>query len=667
MGSFGRHPEVALMGDMEQYRPQVSPELPKGPSPFQLLARFNPPENAEGQALAAAAGSLAGQITEMVAKAQAADQTQEIARARAQYFSSMTDWTRGLSQSDVDPKEYGNEFSRKSSEVAGEISKGFRYAESLDQFSTWKLEQDVPLLGDTLKQQLTAMNDRFGATLQKDLQQLRDNPGYLATVLANITTAESSGAIDHTPAEQLRQNAMNLAEVGSATQEALKLGSAKAVEMFADSKKYPGIDQKGREEIVRQVAFQEQVKQSALNAEDDQLAAHYADLHLKARTPADVYAALDELKSKQFHNGNLTYEWQQRFRALLAKPDPDWTKKPPDQLTMVAWSDIRDAMDGQYALRDDKAMYGSLAGKVPSQPRNSVWLSENIEGMGNQYDNARDWNRNFKSGPATFGHTMIDRLMTKEGAQAGELKAPITWDQAAQLHGQLDSFVRETNPKRDQIEEWIVGRIFAFSAPRITSDQGEKPTADFVANLWNGGYSDAAAKGDPWYKNQAAQHQTQATLDISKYFGKKPDETKVINGIPQFRYGGKVYAYVPEKFDAQSRKYSGNPVLKVYQGGQWKVPPAPEVKAGAGYSTVKAAEVGKLDVAGLTIKIAELKAERQSRQAKMQELTALQNNPNSGMSPMAIADQMTALQKILQGIDTDIANLEAAREKRTKQ
>jgi hypothetical protein len=497
MGSFGRDPEVELMGDIQQYRPQVSPELPKGPSPFQLLTRFNPPEDAAGQALAAGAVSLGDRVAEVALKAQAADQAEEVARARAQYFSSMTDWNQRLAQSDLDPKEYRNEFSRKSTETAGEISKGFRYADSLDQFSTWKLEQDVPLLGDTLKQQLTAMNDRFGATLQKDLQQLRDNPGYLATVLANINTAETNGAIEHTPAEQLRQNAMNLAEVGSATQEALKLGSAKAVEMFADPKKYPGIDQKGREEIVRQTVFQEQVKQNALNAEDDQLAAHYADLHLKAQTPAQVYAALDELKSKQFHNGNLTYEWQQRFRALLEKPDPDWTNKPPDLATVAALADIKDAMDGQYALPQDAARFGSLSGKVPSQGSLSVWESQHMEQLGRTYDSERDWNRNFKPGPATFGHTMIDRLMTKEGAQEGKLKAPITWDQAAQLHGQLDAFVRETNPKRDLIEKWVVGRVFAFSAPAVTSDQSEKPTADFVANLWNGGYSDAAAKGDP--------------------------------------------------------------------------------------------------------------------------------------------------------------------------
>jgi paraquat-inducible protein B len=91
------------------------------------------------------------------------------------------------------------------------------------------------------------------------------------------------------------------------------------------------------------------------------------------------------------------------------------------------------------------------------------------------------------------------------------------------------------------------------------------------------------------------------------------------------------------------------------------------VTTGPGYATVKATDISKLNAPAITTKIAELKAQRNERQQRIKEVIELQNNPNSGMSPLNLADARATHEKVLQGLETDIRNLEVELEKRKKQ
>src|SRR5689334_113322 len=98
------------MGDIQQYDRQVSPQIPKGVSPFTLIGGFHPPDNQVATAVAGGLNELGGRIADITLKVQAANQNEEVARARADYFSKMSDWVNTVDQQNLDPTEYRAEF-----------------------------------------------------------------------------------------------------------------------------------------------------------------------------------------------------------------------------------------------------------------------------------------------------------------------------------------------------------------------------------------------------------------------------------------------------------------------------------------------------------------------------------------------------------------------------
>lgn len=600
------------MGDIEQYRSQVSPELPKGPSPFQLLSRFTLPDTRVEQAVTEGIGTLGDRIAEMAIKASAADQAEEVARARAQYFSTMTDWTLNLTQSDIDPKEYRNEFSRRSNELAGDISKGFRYGDSLEQFSTWRLEQDVPLLGQTTKQQLNAMNDRFGATLQKDLGILKNNPAYLATVLRNIQEAER--VIGKTAAETLRQNAMKLADVSQAMVDGRKIGPAAMAERFKSAPGlYGSLDPEDQQRILIDLDREKKVRQQELDDEDEQKDNHFAnDVLLRAKTSADLLKGRKELEASPFHSGDLTRKWMALFTPADPADAKAWSQLPPDDATFNQFAILKTAVRFARLLPKD-TVYGRYAGKVPPSGFAREWIQGRQKQMGSAYDSEREAIDDLESEQFKYVDQQIEDVAKSDGWKRKHPDAIESQQALGALRDRIHTYIDTENPNKQALSAAIWANTFTTTKPVTEDTATTAQGAELTLRLWNGQLPQWADQGAQ--QNQVESIANGQRLKFTGRFGIKPEDLPRIsieqvragqegygffpNGVPVFSFNGATYSYVPSDYDPKKKPEeqtlkSKDLKLKVFKGGRWLDPPKPVIDT-SGPTSFSAEDLGNKD------------------------------------------------------------------------
>jgi len=672
------------VSDIARYQSQVSPELPKGVSPFTLIGGFHPPDTQVVEAAGRGLDELGSRIADLAIRISASDQNAEVARGRADYFSRMTDWTRNVDKSDLDPKEYRTEFDRESNAVAGEISKGFRYADSHDQFSIWRTEQDVPLLGETLQKQLTVMNDRFGASLQRDFELVGVKPSYLPTALTNVTNAENSGAIKHAAAETIRQNLFKRSEGAQALQEGEKIGSAAMSERLQNMSLYTHLDEEDRKKIVSDLVFGENVRAQALVEEDKNLETHYADVLLKARTPKDIYAALEELKGKQFHNGDTTYQWQQRFRAELPKPgDEDWTNDPPDPVVYDQWATYKTAVRFSRRLPNDPA-YGPAAGQVPSSADARVWSSDRKMQLGSTYRSEREAIDDLENDRYRDADQKLDDLFKSNEFKKRYGNDPVkTYQAQGDITDRIHDYIDKHNPG----DKELFAKMYAFTLPQTKPITEDVPTtaqgAELGLRLWNDLYPDRSWKDSSQLQNEIEKLALSQRKKLGGYLGKElnrlpglsspptaPGQEGFLmgsNGIAAFYVkDGKgqtqTYAYMPEGFDSSKpvgQRYSGNLKLRQYVGGKWVDLPAPEVTPSP-EGFIPAKTIAGYDRNAIVNKINALKTQRGKTQQFIATQDRIISDPHPGEDPTQAFGDREAKQRELQKIDNNIANLENA-------
>ncbi len=594
------------MGDIEQYRPQVSPELPKGPSPFELIAGFHPPDTQIESVVAEGLTSIGNRVAELALKAQAADQAQEVAQAQAQYFAAMKKWTFDLPQSELDPKEYQNEFSRKSTEVASEISKGFRYADSLEQFSTWRTEQDVPLLGETVKQQLTAMNDRFGAALQKGFALLNADPDYEQTLLGIVDRNE--WIIGKAAAEQDRQLIRNHADLSRAMTDGAKIGSAAMVERLKDPKYLVNLTPEQRQGLPGDLYRNENIQAQGLAREDEAKNAHFAnDVLPTLRKPSDYLKARAELQAAPFHDGDLTLKWWK----LLTPPDPDqakaWSQLPPDDATYAAWSVLKSAVRFNRSLPNDPA-YGRYAGQFPNSAFAREWILGNQKQMGNAFKSESEAIDDLESERYKYADQKMEDLFNSDVWKNKYRDAKESYYAQAALRQNIHLYIDRENPDEQKLSAAIYANTLRSLKP-ITEDAPSRAQgAEFALRLWNRQIPTWADGGAQ--QNEVDKLANAEKIDFAARYGLKPEDLPRLTGKPQageqgyrflnngvavFSFDGNAYAYVPADYDptkkTEEQTFKAREMkLKVWKGGRWMDPPEPLIDT-SGPTTLSAKDL----------------------------------------------------------------------------
>ncbi len=645
-----------MMSDIPRYPYQVSPELPAGASPGQIISGFHPPDLKVGQAVAGGVTDAVMRIAQLTEQIQAADKSAELARARADYYKKMTEWTLTLPQSDIDPLEYRNEFDRESNAVAGEISKGFRHAETLDAFTTWKTGQDASFFADVLKTQLVEMNDRFGAAQKKDLELLKDNPGYLPTYIKNIEDAARRGAVNQTAAQTAIQAGQDMTEVSNAREAIKGMSLAEASEWMQMGYTAPGLTEAEKTQLLAELQQNEQIREDELRKKDEEYTRYFADKHLKVGTVADIYAALKELADTPFHDGDKKHQIEGWFTSLLPSPGEDPLKNEPDPTTLDTFLDIKYALNNPGMKLPNDPRYGEMAGKEPTVPLTNAWLSTRMYLMGNRYRPEREYLMEWKSDAFSWADGEIDKFMKSDNP----LKKQISWQQAAEMKTNLRNYFRGQNPTQAEMGKYIEGQVMGMPKP-LSQDQGTTGSgAELGVRIWNGQFPNWTWMNDPTTAKQVEGKAILQAAEIGKYLDKPPDtlaslpkETQDQMGLSQknpvdlaknylitesgvalFHANGKWLAYVPAYDPAKpaGQKYSGGKeTLMEYNPGdpdpgkRWKpyvvVPklekPSKGTKLEGGLS---AEDIGKMKANEIKNKINDLKVKKQNAQKQIDRI-----------------------------------------------